>query len=152
MERFLEGLLQSNAFDILDSPFADKLCLDSFVRIIRNLRNLYEETLFLPYSAPLVCLAKSIYFWFIEHDGMRSVAEMHAFADFMDLNGISIAVHMVHIGAFESHPVHAVNRFLDAFINVAKVVLDSRPSDCGGTHQLLRQLLVTRNLTMACDN
>ena len=119
MERFILGLLDGDAFEILDAPFGDEFPLDSFVRIIRNIQDHYP---FLTLSSSVVCLAKSIYFWFIEQEEARSVAEMHAFSDFAHRTGTSIFLDeikwMAGFDVVESHPGHVMDRFVETFMNI----------------------------------
>ena len=122
MERFIVGLLDGDAFDTLDAPFGDTFGLNAFIRIIQNLQTRFQDCVLLSHSTSVLCLAKSIYFWFMEQDETRSVLEMHKFSDFVRRTGIS--VHEIDDELFGSQPnlvnhsADSMSRYLATFTNV----------------------------------
>ena len=113
MDRLLVGLLNGNALDLLCAAFSD-VHMNSFVRILKNLREHYQDALISVDSASLLRLAKNLYLW--------STAEMHRnginsdYSEFLRRTGMNL--HDIFVNTFTSHPPLVIDRYIETFVNV----------------------------------
>ena len=118
MKRLWIGLLdnQNDAFDILVDSFNPTLSsLNLFVRITKSLR-IRQDIMTPQLGGSIYCLAKSIYFWFVDRDEDMSIGEMHAF--WRCSNGSGITIDHLEIQDLYLSPTFSVERYFDTVTNI----------------------------------